>query len=220
MREHIPSHLSYRVASMIIIMVPYDENFLTLGSMVGGEIHWWVVSLGKGSPHSFCTTCFHGSMRYCMATMIDHLPLCTLSHMFVGNMPLICTREDFFYGFPSWEVIHFIWRIAWRWESFMDDEIPHDCHHFYLEEAMDQQEGFHKNLPFLHDESPWVYLPKENLHIEGGPLGDKSIAESSEQWRRLFDEEATREEGEIFHHPCSCLRTSNIWEGKTVIFLN
>ena len=102
----------------------------------------------------------------------------------------------------------------------MDHENPHDYHHFYHEEAIDQKEGFHNNLPFLHDESPWVYSSKANLHIEEGPLGDKGIAENSEQWRRLFDEEATREEGEFLQHPCSCLRTSNIWEGETVMFLN
>ena len=85
---------------------------------------------------------------------------------------------------------------------------------------MDQQEGFHKNLPFLHDESPWVYSPKANLHIEEGLLGDRSIAKNLEQLRRLFDEEATREEGGVLQHPCSFLRTSNILEGETVMFLN
>ena len=154
-------------------------------------------SFGEGFPNSFLTACFNGSMRYCMATMIDHLSLCRVSHMLVGNMPLICIGEDFFYGLPSWEVIHFIWMIAWRWESFMNKGIPHDFHHLCLEEAMDQQEGLHIDLPFLHDESHWVYSPKANLHIEEGPLEDITIVENSEQWGRLLDEEATREEGEI-----------------------
>ena len=138
MREHLPFHLSYMAASMILIMIQYVESDLAIGSMFGGETHWWVVSLGKISPNSFCSTCFHGSMSYCMATMLDHLPLCGVSHNFVAKIPLICIGEGFFYGFPSWEVIHFIWMIAWRWESFMNHEIPHDFHHFYLEEAMDQ----------------------------------------------------------------------------------
>ena len=102
----------------------------------------------------------------------------------------------------------------------MNHENPHDFHQFYLEEAMDQQEGFQKNLPFFHDESHWVYSPRAKLHIEEGPLEDRTIAENSEQWWRLLDEEATREEGDILQHPCSLLRTSNIWEGETVIFLN
>ena len=143
-----------------------------------------------------------------MATMLDHLPLCRVGHIFVGNMPLTCDGEEFFYGFPSWEVVHFIWMIAWRWETFMNHENPNDFHHFSLEEAMDQQEGFHDNLPFFHDESHWVYSPRANLHMEGGPLEDKTIAEDSEQW--WSNEEATREEGEVLQHPFSCLRTSNI----------
>ena len=74
----------------------------------------------------------------------------------------------------------------------MNHEILHDCHHFYLEEAMDQQEGFHNNHPFFLDESHWVYSQKANLHIEEGPLEDRTIAENLEQWWRLLDEEATR----------------------------
>jgi len=158
-----------------------------------------------------------------MATIVDHLSLYELDHMIVWrtwDIPLMSIWEELFYELPSWEVIHFIWMIAWRWESFIDDEIPHDCHHFYLEEAMDQQEGFHNNLPFLHDETHLFYPPKANLHIWEEPLGDKIIAENLKQWWRLLDEEATRGGGEILQHPCSCLRTSNIWEGETVIFLN
>ena len=95
------------------------------------------VSLGKEISYIFSTTCSKGSMGYYMATMIYHLFLCKVSHIIVWDMPLISIWEEFSYGLPSWEVIQFIWMIAWRWESFMDDEIPHDCHHFYLEEAMD-----------------------------------------------------------------------------------
>ena len=138
MRENIPSYLSHMVASILLIMIPQAEDVLIfVGGIVGGKAHLLNVPLGEGVHHSFFIACFNGSMRFCMATMIDHLSLCKVSHMFVGNMPLICFGEDFFYGFPSWEVIHFIWMIAWRWESFMDDEIPHDYHHFYLEDAMD-----------------------------------------------------------------------------------
>ena len=80
----------------------------------------------------------------------------------------------------------------------MDDEIPHDCHHLYLEGTMDQQEGFHIDLPFLQDESHWVYSPKANMHIGEGPLEDRIIAENLKHWWRLLNEGATREEGEIF----------------------
>ena len=138
MRKHLPSPLSYMAASMILIMIPYVENVLTLGNMVGGEAHWWDVSLVEGVPHSFFTACFNGRMRYYMATMVYHLSPCEVGHMFVGDMPLLCIREEFFYGLPRWEVIHFISMIAWRWESFMNNGTPHDFHHLYLEEAMDQ----------------------------------------------------------------------------------
>ena len=85
---------------------------------------------------------------------------------------------------------------------------------------MDQQEGFHIDLPLLHDESYLVYLPKATLHTWEEPLGGRIIVENLKQWWRLLNEESTRGGGEILQYPCSCLRTSNIWEGKTVIFLN
>ena len=110
--------------------------------------------------------------------------------------------------------------IAWRWDSFIDDGIPHDCHQFYLEEVIDKQEGFHIDLTFFHDESHLVYSPKANLHTWKEPLGDRITAEYLKQWWELLDMKITRGGGEILQHPCSCLRTSNIWEGKTVIFLN
>ena len=85
--------------------------------------------------------------------------------------------EEIYHEFPSRRVTHFVWMIAWRWESFIDDEIPHDCDHFYLEEAMDQQGGLHINLPFFHEESPWVYSPKASLYTWEEPLEDNIIAD-------------------------------------------
>ena len=85
--------------------------------------------------------------------------------------------------------------IAWRWKTFIDGEIPHYDHHFYLDETMDQQEGFHIDLPLLHDESYLVYLPKATLNTWEEPLGDGIIAENLKQWRRLLKEEATRRRG-------------------------
>ena len=82
--------------------------------------------------------------------------------------------------------------ITWRWESFIDDKIPHDFHHFYIEEAIGHQEGFHIDLPFFHDESHLFYPPNANLNTWEEPLGDKIIAENLKQWWRLLDEEATR----------------------------
>ena len=138
LRDHCPSPLLHMAASMTLIMIPYAEIFLIfVWNMDGGKTHWLDVSLGKGISQTFCTTCFKGGMGCYMATMVDHLFLCEVSHMIVWDIPLISIWQEFFYEFPSWEVIHFIWMIAWIWESFIDDEIPHDYHHFYLEEAMD-----------------------------------------------------------------------------------
>ena len=64
MRDHYPSPLFYMAASMISIMIPYVEDVLIfVGSMVGGEIHWLDVSFGEVISHTFCTTCFKGSME-------------------------------------------------------------------------------------------------------------------------------------------------------------
>ena len=87
--------------------------------------------------------------------------------------------------------------IAWRRETFIDDEIPHDYHHFYLEKAMDQQGSFHIDLPFFYKKGPWGYSPKANLHTWEEPLGDGIFAEILEQWWRLLDEGAIRGRGEI-----------------------
>ena len=176
MRDHCPSPLLYMAAIMILLMIPHAEDVLIfLGGMVGGEAHLLDMSLGEESPYFFCTTCPKGSMRNYMATIAYHLFLYDVDYRFgwsTWGMPLMSNWEEIFYESPSWKVIHFIWMIAWRGETFIDDEIPHDCHHFYLEKAMDQQEGFHNNLPFFHDESHWVYSPKANLHTWEEPLGD------------------------------------------------
>ena len=57
--------------------------------------------------------------------------------------------EGFFDELPR--MAHFIWMIAWVWDSLIGDEIPYVYHHSYLEEAIGQQEGFHLHLPLSHD---------------------------------------------------------------------
>lgn len=116
--------------------------------------------------------------------------------------------EEIFHELPSWEATNFAWMIAWRREYFFDDEVLHDCHHSYLEEAMCQQEGFHISLPFFQDESPWAYSPQAN-----------TFAENLKQRRRLWIRRP-QEGGKFLKHPCSFLRTRKIWEKETVIFPN
>ena len=87
---------------------------------------------------------------------------------------------------------HFIWLIAWVWESLIGNEVPHVFHHSYLEEAIGQQEGCHLHLPPFHDVNHWV------LHTWEEPLEGRFIVDYVEQWWRLFDEESTRGGGEEF----------------------
>ena len=70
--------------------------------------------------------------------------------------------EDFFDELPR--MVHFIWMIAWVWESLIGNEVPHVFHHSYLEDAIGQQECFHLHLPPFHNvnhlvwhtwEEPW-----------------------------------------------------------------
>ena len=128
--------------SMTLILIPLVEDVLIfVENMVGGEINFLGVSLGEDIPYIFCTTCSKGSMGNYMATIVDHLFLYDVDHMFgwsTWSMPLMSHCEEPFYELPIWEVVHFLWMIAWRWKAFIDDEIPHDFHHFYLEKAMDQ----------------------------------------------------------------------------------
>ena len=74
MRDPYPSPLLHMAAIMISIMIPYAEDgIIFVGNMVGRKTHWWDVSLGEEISHTFCTTCFRGSMGKDMATIVDHL---------------------------------------------------------------------------------------------------------------------------------------------------
>ena len=92
--------------------------------------------------------------------------------------------EDSFDEIPR--MAHFIWMIAWVWESIIRMEIPNFHNLTYLEEAIGHQEGFHLHLPFSHDVSHLV------LHTWEEPLGGRFIENYFEQWWGLFDEKATR----------------------------
>ena len=92
MRGHCTSPLIHMEASMTLIMIPYAEDQIFVGNMIGGETHWLDVSLGEEISHTFCTTCFKGSMEDDMATIGDHLFLYEVEHMIVWNtwdMPLM-----------------------------------------------------------------------------------------------------------------------------------
>ena len=92
-------------ASMTLIMIPYAENVLIfVEDMVGGETHWLDVSLGEEISHTFCTTCFKGSMGNYMATILYHLFLYEVYHIIYWStwgMPLMSHWEEIYYELPS-----------------------------------------------------------------------------------------------------------------------
>ena len=92
---------------------------------------------------------------------------------------------------------HFVWMIAWILKFLIGDEAPNIYHLSCIEETNGQHITFSTYLPLLHNESYLVYLPKANLYT----------------WEETYPLEALQ-------YPCSCLRTSDILEGRTVISLN
>ena len=83
----------------------------------------------------------------------------------------------------------------------------------------DFRQPFVASMDFLHDDSYLGCTPKASLHTWEAQLGDILMRQHLDPWRILSYEDATwGEEEDIQFYPCSCLRTSNIWEGRTVIF--
>ena len=94
--------------------------------------------------------------------------------------------------FELTRLAHFIWMIAWVWESLIGNNIPHVDHHSYLKEAIRLQGGFQLHLPPFYDVSHMVF------HAWEETLEEIFVADHVEQWWRIFDEEATRRGGEDF----------------------
>ena len=73
----------------------------------------------------------------------------------------------------------------------------------------------------FHDESHLGILPKACLYTWEEQLEGILLRRNHVLWRNISFEYATRRRGEALQfYPYNCLRTSNIWEGRTVIFLN
>ena len=73
----------------------------------------------------------------------------------------------------------------------------------------------------LHDGSCLGYSPKASLHTWEGKLGDVLMIQHLVHGRILSYTDAIEGgEGGLQFYPCSFLRTSNIYEGRTVIFIN
>ena len=72
----------------------------------------------------------------------------------------------------------------------------------------------------LHEDSYLGWSPKANLHTWEEQLGDLLMRQHLVPWWSLSYEDATGGGEEALQfYPYSFLRTSNIWEGRTVIFL-
>ena len=73
----------------------------------------------------------------------------------------------------------------------------------------------------FHDESHLEFLPKACFYTWKEQLEGIFLKRNLVIWRSISVEDAIEIRGEALQfYPCSCLRTSNIWEGRTVIFLN
>ena len=77
------------------------------------------------------------------------------------------------------------------------------------------------DIPLVHDVSHLDSLPKAYLYTWEEKLEDILMREHLVLWGNVSYEDAAGGRGEALQfYPYSCLRTSNIWEGRTVIFLN
>ena len=77
------------------------------------------------------------------------------------------------------------------------------------------------DIPLLHGESHLDFSPKAYFYTWEEQLEDTLIRKHLVLWRNLSLEDATGGRREVLQfYPCSCLRTSNIWEGRNVIFLH
>ena len=129
--------------------------------------------------------------------------------------------EGGFQELPCGEVTHFECMIAWGWEINMGMVDPNVYQTSCLKKAFRQPIIASMDILHLHDDSYLGCSPKASLHTWEGKLGDVLMRQHLDIWRILSYEDATGEEEEALQfYPYSFLRTSNIWEGRTVIFQN
>ena len=90
-----------------------------------------------------------------------------------------------------------------------------------LKKASRQHIVVSMGIPRFHDDSYLGLSPKANLHTWEEQLGDLLMRQHLVPWRSLSYEDATGGGEESLQlYPCIFLWTSNIWEGRTVIFQN
>ena len=118
-------------------------------------------------------------------------------------------------------MIHFVWMIAWGWELHTGKVVPNIFQIPCLKKASRPHIVASMDIPLVHDESHLDFSPKAYLYIWEGQFGDLLMRQHLFPWRRLSYEDAKGGGEEALQfYPCSFLRTSNVWEGRTVIFQN
>ena len=125
LERNFPSMVLHMATSMTLIVVPYIDDVIIAGDMIGGKTHRLDVSIGNETSH--ISSCFRRSMGNYMDATLYHLFPYEVSHMVELSLweePLMSMWEDFFYELPFWRVIHFIWMIAWRLGLHMGMKVP------------------------------------------------------------------------------------------------
>ena len=114
-------------------------------------------------------------------------------------------------------VTHFLWMISWGLSLHMGMIVPNIFKIPFLKKDSRPHIVSSMDIPLFYDESHLDFSPKAYTWEE--KLGDLLRRNHLFHWRSLSHEDATGGRGEALQlYPCSCLRTSNIWEGG--LFLN
>ena len=99
--------------------------------------------------------------------------------------------------------------------------IPNIFQNPYLKKASRQKNVASMGVLLLLDDSYLGWFPKVNLHTWERQLGDLLMRQNLVPWRGLSYEDSIGGGGEALKfYPFIFLRTSNIWYGRIVIFLN
>ena len=210
---------------MVLIMVPYVVVvFIFFGSMIRGMTRWLDVSLWGEISHIVCIACSNGSMREYVATTAKYLFPFEVSHMidwmpYDGDLQLITYEMIWASTFHNvgGEILGgqiFIFPLEGNIITAQDQHTlytypewrggQHGVEYFFYQDQI-------FIAPTLQELPCWevthfVWMIAWGMEDPHGEDVPQHILDSM-PWEENFQ-----------FYPCSCLRTSNIWEGRTVIF--
>ena len=119
-----------------------------------------------------------------------------------------------FYG--PYKIIKKVGEVAYELELPPNSKIHNIFHVSCLKKVLGQKTIVSTELPPLDDEGKLVLIPEEILDTREKRLRNRSIIEHLVKWKGLPLEDATWEGAHILENSnLHCLRTSNIWEGRT-----